>query len=158
MTDDKLLQMLKHRATKSGQDVGLRDPEVVIVRNGPNLYLGIRYNKGCDEVFFVRFSHGTKRGMFKLTSDDNNFIAWKEALFKTLAYKSNSIEFDLTTTPDCVKHIVFGTIMNALKTKGMGLDCFSLSFSAKDPVLVDVDESYEEVAIETDLLCPFDFC
>lgn len=158
MTDEKLIQMLKYRAAQSGRDAGLKEPEVVIVRNASNLYLGIKYDVGHDYPFFVRFSSGTKRGMFKLVSDKPEFAAWKATALKNWVCGTTYCVFDPTTVPDCVKHVVFGTIMQALKTKGMGLDCFALSFTAKDPVLVDVNESYEEVAIETDLLCPFDFC
>ena len=42
-------------------------------------------------------------------------------------------------------------IIEALQTKGYGFDLFCINFGT-DPELIDPDETYEEAAIETDLL------
>lgn len=155
MTDKQIEQLLINRATKAGQENHLGLAKLVVFRSYSKLFLAIKY-ANVDEPFWVRFSRGAVRGLFKLTSDNPEFIAWEDQVFKQVK-PNGTMKFDIDTAPKSVKHLIAHTVIQALKTKGMGLDCCAVLSSYRDLVLVDTNESYEEVAIETDLESIFDF-
>ena len=154
MTDEQIVQFLLYRAKKNGCSLKLSNPKLVIYKsNMPALYLAIRFD-GHNEPFILRFTNGTVRALFKIKVDNIEFISWRNKLIKQHS-NSFEIEYDLNDVPSCVKHFVSYAIIESLKTKGMGFDLFAISFN-NDVELINPNESYEEVAIETDLL-DFDY-
>lgn len=149
MTDEQIVKFIIYRAQKAGQPLKLTNPKLVIYANaGSTIYLAVRFN-GYEDPFFIRFTQGTARGIFKIKPQDPSFAAWKTTLFNENGSKFE-IDYDLSKLPPCVKHFVSYAIIEALKTKGMGFDLFNLSFKP-DPEIIRPSESYEEAAIETDL-------
>ena len=150
MTDEQIVQFLLYRAKKNGCSLKLSNPKLVIYKAR---YLAIRFD-GHNEPFILRFTNGTVRALFKINVDNEEFISWKKELVCKHA-NNFEIEYDLNDVPACVKHFVSYAIIESLKTKGMGFDLFAISFN-NDIELINPNESYEEVAIETDLL-DFDY-
>ena len=62
-----------------------------------------------------------------------------------------TVKYDVDTLPGWTKHFVSYAIIDALKTKGTGFDAFAIS-NLGDIELIRPEETYEEAAIETDLL------
>ena len=150
MTDKQIVQFIIYRAQKAGQPLKLTNPKLVIYANaGSNIYLAVRFDNYKDP-FFVRFTQGTVRGIFKIKPQDPSFAVWRIKLFNENGYKFE-IDYDLSKLPPCVKHFVSYAVIETLKTKGMGFDLFNLSFKP-DPEIIRPSESYEEAAIETDLV------
>ena len=156
MTDEQIVQFIVHRAQASGLPLNLHNPKLVLYRNnGSSLYLGVKFEDYVDP-FLVRFTNGSSRGMFKVKPQDPMFEPWRQR-FCSEHSSTFTAEYVLSELPSCVKHFVSYAIIEALKTKGMGFDLFSLSFKT-DPMLIRPEESYEEAAIETDLAdFSFDF-
>lgn len=155
MTDKQIVQFIIYRAQKAGQPLKLTNPKLVIYANaGSNIYLAVRFDNYKDP-FLVRFTQGTVRGIFKIKPQDPSFADWRAELFKENS--SIEVDYDLSKLPPCVKHFVSYAVIEALKTKGIGFDLFNLSFKP-DPEIIRPSESYEEAAIETDLVdFNFDF-
>lgn len=156
MTDEQIVKFIIYRAQKAGQPLKLTNPKLVIYANaGSTIYLAVRFD-GYEDPFFVRFTQGTARGIFKIKPQDPSFAVWKAKLFAENGSKFE-IDYDLFKLPSCVKHFVSYAVIEALKTKGMGFDLFNLSFKP-DPEIIRPSESYEEASIETDLVdFNFDF-
>ena len=156
MTDEQIVQFIVHRAQISGQPLQLHNPKLVLYRNnGSSLYLGVKFEDYVDS-FLVRFTDGSRCGMFKIKPQDPVFESWQQELFNKHG-RTFTIDYVLSELPPCVKHFVSYAIIEALKTKGMGFDLFALSFKT-DPMLIRPEETYEEAAIETDLVdFNFDF-
>lgn len=149
MTDKQIVQFIIYRAQKAGQPLKLTNPKLVIYANlSFTIYLAVHFDE-YEDPFFVRFTKGTIRGIFKIKPQDPSFDAWKAKLFAENSSKFE-VDYDLSKLPPCVKHFVSYAIIEALKTKGIGLDLFNLSFKP-DPEIIRPSESYEEAAIETDL-------
>ena len=148
MTDEQIMQFVLYRAEQAGRLVKLSNPKLVLCRNGNSIFLAVRFN-GWKDAFLVRFTNNLRRGMFKVKPQDAMFDAWKAQFIKDGISETG---YDLSSLPASVKHFVSYAIVDALKTKGMGFDLFSISFS-DDLEIIRPDESYEEAAIETDLLC-----
>lgn len=153
MTDQQIANFILHRAKTNGQQVGLANPKLVIYKRGTsNMFAAVRF-ENHDEPFMLRFTRGDTRGIFKLRIDHPDYRAWKLGLDKSHNDKFEyEVDYDLSHLPGCVKHYVSYAIIEALKTKGVGFDLFSISYNKGDPLLVDPNETYEEAAIETDLL------
>ncbi len=156
MTDEQIVKFIIYRAQKAGQPLKLTNPKLVIYANACSaIYLAVRFD-GYEDPFLVRFTQGTARGIFKIKPQDPSFDAWKTKLFAENGSKFE-VDYDLSKLPPCVKHFVSYAVIKALKTKGMGFDLFNLSFKP-DPEIIRPSESYEEAAIETDLVdFNFDF-
>ena len=149
MTDKQIVQFIIYRAQKAGQPLKLTNPKLVIYANSSStIYLAVHFD-GYEDPFFIRFTKGTIRGIFKIKPQDPSFDAWKAKLFNENGSKFE-VDYDLSKLPPCVKHFVSYAIIEALKTKGMGFDLFNLNFKL-DPEIIRPSESYEEAAIETDL-------
>lgn len=147
MTDEQIVQFLVYKAKKNGQLLKLFNPRLVIYNsnNGLTSYLAMMYENN-PQPFFVRFVHGSTRGIFKIKIKDIEPEYWRSHFLN-----KNIIEYDLTKIPASIKHFVSYAIIEALQTKGYGFDLFGINFGT-DPELIDPDETYEEAAIETDLL------
>lgn len=147
MTDKQIVQFILHRAEVNGQMLQLHSPKLVVFQHSANrpLFLGIRYENSKD-VFFVRFLNGDQRGLFKITVDESTITKLREEV-----KQKGEVEYDVDTFPASVKHFVSWAVIEALKTKGIGFDLSAISFGT-DPELIDPNETYEEAAIETDLL------
>lgn len=145
MTDLQIKQFLVNRARINGQAFGLFNPRLVLCKPNNGVYLAIIY-ENHNQPFLVRFIRNDSRGVFKLDISDPDYQIWKNN-----NNKKPIIEYDLNVLPDCIKHYVSYAIIEALKTKKMGFDCFSISFYDGDPLLIDQDETYEEASIEADL-------
>lgn len=148
MTDQQIVQFILHRAKTNGK-VNFVNPRLVLWNNMSSLLLGIK-SDNHSSVFLLRFLKDQSRGIFKFKLNDSAFTEWKCRLVKDYG-KAFVIDYDLETVPDSVKHYVSYAVIEALKTKGMGFDLFSISCT-DDPVIVSPNETYEEVAIETDLM------
>ena len=150
MTDKQIVQFILHRAAQNGQKFKLNNPKLIIYRNCQSLFLAVRFD-GFKDPFMVRFVDGSRRGIFKINPYCKEFEEWKTTVIKDY----DDIDYDIDSLPACVKRFVSCAFIKALKNKGMGFDLFSISFHV-DPLLVSPNESYEEAAIETDLM-DFDF-
>ena len=154
MTDRQIANFIAYRAKANGQLLGLKDPTLIIYKYDSWLGLGIKYANYKD-IFMVRFIQGDVRGIFKIKCDNADPLEWKTFIdnikssiaANCIAYSPND-----PLIPACVKHFISYAIIEALKTKNVGFDLFSISYGT-DPSLVDPSETYEEAAIETDLMC-----
>lgn len=154
MTDQQIANFILHRAKTIGQQSGLANPKLVIYKWGTSsMLVAVRFENHA-EPFMLRFTKGDRRGVFKLKIDHPEYQAWKLSLDKSHNGQFEyEVDYDLSNLPGCVKHFISYAIIEALKTKGVGFDLFSITFSKGDPSLISPSETYEEVAIETDLLC-----
>lgn len=150
MTDKQIVQFVLRRATIGGQSVGLSSPKLVIYFSGPLPLLGVKYNN-IDEIFLLRFTYGTHRGLFKLNEPANKageaFDKWKKTAKQV---NDTDLEYSLDTLPANIKHYVSYAFIEALKTNGMGCDMFSFSYD--DISIIKPNETYEEASIEADLM------
>ena len=152
MTDKQIAQFVLYRAKKSGQQLNLTCPKLVIYKRGRKLFLAVRFD-GHTEPFIVRFTRGDVRGLFRLdTLDDPVFKVWLQEYdnrqVNNMWYER---DYDLDHLPASLKHYVSYAIIEALKSKGYGFDLFSISYSI-DLDLIQPNETYEEAAIEADLM------
>jgi hypothetical protein len=85
--------------------------------------------------------------MFKLISDSNDFIVWKNQLLSKLKY-NDSISYSKANVPKSIKHLVVSTIIKALNTSGMAL---TITMMNESKALINEDENYESICIEYDL-------
>ena len=151
MTDEQIVNFIEHRAKIAGQQIRLYNPKLILYHNnGSCFYLGIKFDN-YNDAFIIRFMNGSMRGLFKIKPQDSTYESWR----KQHCRQDGSIytmEYDLSTLPPCVKHFVSYAIIEALKTKGMGFDMFTLASYKEDLKLIDPNESYEEAVIESDLI------
>ena len=150
MADKQIVQFILHRAAKNCKHLHISDPKLLIVK-GPtsSLYLGVQFDV-LSAFFFIRFTNGSKRGLFNINPADDGFKTWKESLIKAHG-NIFQVEYDLDMLPAYVKHYVSYAFIQALKTKEMGFDLFSAAFH-DDIMLVSPNETYEEASIEIDLM------
>lgn len=152
MTDEQIVQFVLHRASINGQEHGLTSPKLVIYKRGStSMYLAVKFN-GHAEPFILRFTKGPSRGLFKLNAAGKEAEEWRKTV-EAILVNTTWYEHDycLATLPGSVKHYVSYAIIEALKTKGVGFDLFSPSYS-KDIDLIRPTETYEEATIEADLM------
>ena len=76
---------------------------------------------------------------------------WQESLKPSMAKNGGIVDCDIDALPPDVKHHISYAIIEALKTTKMGFDLYALG-SRLDIPLIDQDETYEEAAIEADLM------
>jgi len=150
MTDEQIAKFILHRAKANAVPLKLYNPKLVIWHDSYSDFLAIKFSND-DRPFIVRFCHGTKRGLFKLKLHSEEFIKWQKQKLNEHKCTAFAVDYDLPAMPSCIKHFVSYAIIEALKTRGMGFDLFSFAFP-NDISLIDPTETYEEVAIETDLL------
>lgn len=151
MTDKQIVQFVLHRAALGGQRLGFSSPKLVIYFSPSSLpFLAVKYNN-CDETFLLRFTHGTRRCLFKLNKPINNareaFDKWKKTAKQV---NDADLEYSLDKLPANIKHYVSYAFIDALKTNGMGFDLFSFSYD--DISIIKPNETYEEASIEADLM------
>ena len=127
MTDKQIVQFLTYRANKYGQPLGLHNAVLSICKRGSNVILAMKY-EGHDEPFMVRMTKNGQCGLFVLRSDDPEFIAWKSNAIASHALDNNTCAYDLNALPNVVKHMVSMAVIDALKSKDIGLDLFAISF------------------------------
>lgn len=154
MTNEEIAKFIARRAESNGKDVHMSDAKLVVVKVGRNLMFGVKFGS-YNDPFIVRFTRNGVLGIFKIPRDIDaisNWYAAANASMKDMGY----LEYDIDHVPNEVQAIVTNAVVSALKTKGMGLDCFSPSISS-DINLVSTNESYEEVVIENDLMTDEDF-
>ena len=150
MTDQDIVNFIVHRADINGKQYKLRSPELVLyVPNDNTAIVALQYGNN-SEPFMLRFTNGTQRGLFKLRYNREVLKPFIKQLRQSAAYNS-TVKYDVCTLPDWAKHFVSYAIINALKTKGMGFDAFAISHLG-DIELIRPNETYEQIAIETDLL------
>ena len=144
MTDQDIVNFIVHRAEVNGLPQKLHSPELVLVKcGGITAVVALQY-EGHNEPFMLRFTNGTQRGLFKLKYN-------QEDLKKFTTSMPSCMKYDVETLPSWFKHFVSYAVIDALKTKGMGFDAFAIS-RLGDIELIRPEETYEEAAIETDLL------
>lgn len=149
MTDNQIAQFILHRAKRIGLLLKLTDPCLVIYCfNGSDSILAIKFN-GYSEPFMLRFMSNSRRKLFMLDTDGIEPKTWKKSML--VDSYSRYIRYDIETAPKSLKKYISNAVIEALKTKGVGFDLFALSFR-DDPILIDPNETYEEAAIETDLM------
>ena len=157
MTDKQIANFILYRAQQAGRPLKLTSPRLVLHKEmSPLLYLGIVFNTSSGNntaLFLVRFTNRFNRGMFKINLDTKDFKEWfSEQMAQRGKFYPLNIDYDLNALPQSLKHFVSYAIIEALKTNGMGFDAFSLSYN-DDLELIRQNETYEEVAIESDLMC-----
>lgn len=153
MNDNQIISFLESRAKKIGQanGFGSANPQLEIMRSGNNLFLGVRYigygSAGVDFCSLLRFKQNGQYGMFKLTSDSNDFIAWKNQFLSKIKY-NDTIAYSKANVPESIKHLVVSTIIKALNTSGMAL---TITMINESKALINENENYESICIEYDL-------
>lgn len=151
MTDKDIADFIVHRADMNGKQYKLRSPELVLyVPNDNTAIVALQYSNN-SEPFMLRFTNGTQRGLFRLRYNGEVLKPFIKQLRQSAAYNS-IVKYDVDTFPDWTKHLVSYAIIDALKTKGMGFDAFATTANLGDIELIRPNETYEQVAIETDLL------
>ena len=150
MTDKQIVQFVLRRATIGGQQFGFSSPKLVIYFDRLSTILAVKYNNS-DEIFLLRFTHGTHRCLFRLNEPVKKageaFDKWK----KTAKHVNDvDLEYSLDTLPANIKHYVSYAFIEALKTNGMGCDMFTFSYD--DISIIKPNETYEEASIEVDLM------
>ena len=87
--------------------------------------------------------------MFKLVSDSDDFIVWKNKLLDDMrTLKCINIDYEKANVPKSIKHLVVSTIIKALNTPGMAL--YVTLNSSSEPLIKEY-ENYASVCIEYDL-------
>ena len=152
MTDQQIVNFIEYRAKKNGLEHKLYNPKLILyVGQNRFPFIGIKYENN-DNVFFLRFWRNNIRAMFKIDFNINGLSVedWISDKFKQ---KNGYIEYDLSSVPKNIAHYVSYAIIDALKRNNTGLDMFSYNLYGVDIKLIDPNETYEEAAIETDLMC-----
>lgn len=150
MTDQDIADFIVHRADINGKQYKLRSPELVLyVPNDNTAIVALQYGSNT-EPFMLRFTYNNQRGLFKLKYNQEVLKPFIKQLRQSATY-SSIVKYDVDTLPGWTRHIVSCTIIDALKTKGMGVDAFAISHLG-DIELIRPNETYEQAAIETDLL------
>ena len=148
MTNKELCNFLLARAADLGREYGIKDPKLVIHRNGSNLYLAIEV-EGHAFPFHFRFTKGPTSAVFKFTSIDPAFAQFKSDIIAMMnKLHIDSVSYDVIDIPKFLKNKVSATLVQAFKTKGMGM---ALSSPVCSFELVKPNETYEEISIENDL-------
>ena len=152
MNDKQIISFIETRAKKIGMPNGFTDatPHLGIMRSGSgNLYLCIIYDNNAAFVTpsLLRFKKDGKYGVFKLVSDSDDFIAWKNKLLDDM-HTLECIDYEKANVPKSIKHFVVSTIIKALNTPGMAL--YATLNSSSEP-LINENENYASVCIEYDL-------
>ena len=154
MTDRQIVDFILFRAKKSVAQAksDLVDPKLVLYHNAQRLYLAVKF-KNYNEPCMIRFIRKNNMcGLFQVKCDNPEFSSWKQALKNSFGNTAVFIaDYDLESLPPYIKHFVSYAFIEALKSKGIGFDMFALSYPADFP-LIDPNETYEEVSIETDLM------
>ena len=151
MNDKQIISFIETRAKKIGMPNGFTNatPHLGIMKSGSNnLYLCIIYdNNALITPSLLRFKKDEKYGMFKLVSDSDDFIAWKNKLLDDMR-TLNCIDYEKANVPKSIKHLVVSTIIKALNTPGMAL--YATLNSSSEPLIKEY-ENYASVCIEYDL-------
>ena len=149
MTNKDLCEFLLARANDKGREFGVKNAQLVVHKNGKNLYLAIK-SDGFVLPFLIRFTQRFN-AVFKLTSIDPSFSSFYANACSMMASKhTNEIPYDDAKLPNVLKNKVSAALVQAFKTNGMGLDLINPSIG-KSIQIVQPNETYEEIAIENDL-------
>ena len=151
MTDKDIADFIVHRADINGKQYKLRNPELILYMPNDNTAIVALQYSNNNEPFMLRFTNGTQRGLFKLKYNREVLKPFIKQLMQSAAFGQPTVKYDVDTLPGWTRHIVSCTIIDALKTKGMGVDAFAISHLG-DIELIRPNETYEQAAIETDLL------
>lgn len=150
MTDTQIISFLESRAKKVGQSAGCAgmDLQLGIVKSGNNLFLCVNYqSSGKDVCAMLRFKQNGKYGLFKLISDSDDFIFWKNKLLSEMTF-NDVVAYEQANVPKSVKHLIISTVIKVLNTPGMAL--YITMPSSSEP-LISENENYESVCIDYDL-------
>ena len=151
MTNKDLCEFLVARANGRSREHGPKNGKLVVINNNVNLYLGIKFENYVTP-YFVRFIQNNVHGVFKLTAIGNPaFDAFKSKLIADMKAAKTTYEFyDYLDIPRSVKNKISATLVQAFKTKDMGIDILNPQYGSFITI-VQPDETYEEIAIEHDL-------
>lgn len=152
MNDKQIISFIEVRAKKIGMPNGFPDatPHLGIMRTCSNLYLCINYEMNSQFTptpAIIRFKQNGKYGVFKLVSDSDDFLMWKNDLLGNMR-NGASIDYEKANVPKSIKHLVVSTIIKALNTPGMAL--YATLKSSSEPLIKEY-ENYASVCIEYDL-------
>lgn len=149
MTDKQLYDIFISRASEIGKNYGnLQNPRVVFTQQYcKKLYFAIMFDNSSP--FYILFNRSGKSMVFALPELPERLVPWKHSVISSIFKQKTcpSIPFDLSTTPKEIQHIFFSALITALNTPGMGV-----SIIATDAFIFSPNETYEEIAIEADLV------
>ena len=153
MNDKQIISFIETRAKKIGMPNGFTDATLhlgIVNSGGGNLYLCIIYgNNSLVTPSLLRFKKDGKYGVFKLVSDSDDFIAWKNKLLDDMrTLECICIDYEKANVPKSIKHLVVSTIIKALNTPGMAL--YATLNSSSEPLIKEYN-NYASVCIEYDL-------
>ena len=147
MTNKELCNFLIARTKEKTHGMGMANPYLAIHKIGKNLCLVVRFEHETQS-FIIRFTQGNLHAVFKLTAIDKAFDDWYAALLDILHNTHKSyISYDDANLPQSLKNKVSATLVQAFRTKNMGIEIFGSSTIE----IVKPNESYEEISIENDL-------
>ena len=149
MTNKELCNFLLARAADRGREYGIKDPKLAIYKYGTSLYLAVVAD-GFSYPFLVRFTEGPFTAVFKFTSIDPSFLQFKTNVLAQMdKLHTTYLLYDTVDIPRVFKNKISATLVQAFKTKGMGIALTSPCPSFIK--LVEPNETYEEISIENDL-------
>lgn len=153
MTNKQAMEFLSRRAEANGKSIRMSGASIVVVNAGRSLALGVKYST-CYAPFIMRFIRNGMRGIFMIP-DGCVSLGWHAHIVSMP--RMSFIRCDAADVPHEVHTVVKDAVVSALKTNGMGIDCFTPMNFNSEVVLVKPSESYEEAMIENDLAVDSDF-
>lgn len=145
MNTEQTFRFLERRAEKAGKGQNLGLAEVVYMRLAKGVVVGLKFRHEHTPVI-MRYFRGSTVALFRIAGFDDG-DRWVHAVVSNAA---NLSWFPIRQAAKSVQDYVADIVNEALYTKNLGLDAFSQD-STDDIILVDQNESYDEIMITEDL-------
>lgn len=146
MDAKQAFRFLERRAEKAGKNQNLGPAEVVCQRLTRGVVVSLKF-KHKQEPAIIRYFRGSAVGLFRISGSEP-VDKWVHDVVSTAVDLS---WFPIRQAAQHIQDYVAGLVTEALYTKHIGLDAFSWNNSVEDVMLVNQDETYDEIMIAEDL-------
>lgn len=145
MDTEQTFRFLERRAEKAGRSQNLGRAELGCLRLAKGIVVSLKFNHGHD-LMLMRYFRGSTVALFRVSGSEL-VDEWVRGIVPKVMHFS---WFPIREADSCIQDFVSDLVNEALHTKNLGLDAFSQN-GIDDIMLVDQNESYDEIMIAEDL-------
>lgn len=145
MDTEQTFRFLERRAEKAGKSQNLGPAEVVCQRLAKGVVVSLKFKREHAPMF-MRYFRGSTVALLRISGSElaNKWV--RGVVSKAMDFSW----FPIRKADNNIQEFVADLVNEALYTKNLGLDAFGQD-SVDDIMLVDQNESYDEIMITEDL-------